>query len=515
MGVAILNACRRLGIGFTQFVSMGNKADVSGNDLLEYWEDDDRTKVIGFYLESIGNVEKFKTIVRRVTSKKPILMVKSGRTATGARAATSHTGALAAGEVAVVGPPRPDRHPALRHARGALRPRGRADAGAAARGPPRRDRFQRRGTRDHGRRRRRGGRARDPAARRGRRRPTLRSFLPTEASTQNPVDMIASASSPSYVRTLEAVLAGSVDRRRDRHERSAGAVRSHRADGADHRGHAPVARRPVLSVFMAPEEFYDTVHRIDGHPPLYRFPESAVRALGSMCRYAEWKRRPIEPVTELADVDDAAVAEAHRHARKAGSTPEAVREGPRGLSAPVVPQRAAASGCARPSRPRARSGSRASSRRPDAGSSTRATSAASSSDIRDEAAVLGGRARDARAHRSRRPRRRSRGLRRPAAASARPGGARRRVPRSTRRPHHRLRARRQVRRGAPGRRLPPASAVPVGGARADRARSAGEDPPGAPGRAAGRSRGARGHRPADRPARDPPSATSRSSTSIR
>ena len=47
MGVAILNACKRLGIGLTQFVSMGNKADVSGNDLLEYWENDDRTKVIG------------------------------------------------------------------------------------------------------------------------------------------------------------------------------------------------------------------------------------------------------------------------------------------------------------------------------------------------------------------------------------------------------------------------------------------------------------------------------------
>jgi acyl-CoA synthetase (NDP forming) len=67
------------------FVSLGNKADVSGNDLLEYWSADDQTRVILMYLESFGNPQKFLQIARRVSKKKPILAMKSGRTAAGAR----------------------------------------------------------------------------------------------------------------------------------------------------------------------------------------------------------------------------------------------------------------------------------------------------------------------------------------------------------------------------------------------------------------------------------------------
>ena len=87
LGVAILNVAAQLGIGLTQFVSMGNKADVSGNDLVEYWENDPATKVMCMYLESFGNPRRFTEIAKRVTRKKPILIVKSGRTAEGARAA--------------------------------------------------------------------------------------------------------------------------------------------------------------------------------------------------------------------------------------------------------------------------------------------------------------------------------------------------------------------------------------------------------------------------------------------
>ncbi len=101
LGVAILNVARDLGIGLTQFVSMGNKADVSGNDLLEHWEDDPATRVIAMYLESFGNPRRFTEIAKRVTRKKPILIVKSGRTQEGARAATSHTGAIAGTDVTV------------------------------------------------------------------------------------------------------------------------------------------------------------------------------------------------------------------------------------------------------------------------------------------------------------------------------------------------------------------------------------------------------------------------------
>ena len=99
-GVAILNACKRLGIGFTQFVSMGNKADVSGNDLVSYWNDDPETKLVLMYLESFGNPRNFIPTARRFTRKKPLVCVKAGRTAEGGKAAASHTGALAGPDVA-------------------------------------------------------------------------------------------------------------------------------------------------------------------------------------------------------------------------------------------------------------------------------------------------------------------------------------------------------------------------------------------------------------------------------
>src|SRR5207247_7823176 len=83
------------------FVSIGNKADVSSNDLLEYWEDDPETAVILLYLESFGNPRRFARLARRVARRKPILAMKGGRTRSGAKAAGSHTAALAGSEAAV------------------------------------------------------------------------------------------------------------------------------------------------------------------------------------------------------------------------------------------------------------------------------------------------------------------------------------------------------------------------------------------------------------------------------
>ena len=95
LGLAILDYAKKLNIGISSFVSVGNKADVSGNDLLRYWETDPRTSVILLYLESFGNPGKFSRIARRISRHKPIVALKSGRSAVGARAAASHTGALA------------------------------------------------------------------------------------------------------------------------------------------------------------------------------------------------------------------------------------------------------------------------------------------------------------------------------------------------------------------------------------------------------------------------------------
>jgi acetyl coenzyme A synthetase (ADP forming)-like protein len=100
MGLAVLDYVSNIGLGISSFLSVGNRADISSNDLLQYWEQDPATRVILLYLESFGNPRKFARIARRVSASKPIVAVKSGTTAAGSRAAASHTGALATSEVA-------------------------------------------------------------------------------------------------------------------------------------------------------------------------------------------------------------------------------------------------------------------------------------------------------------------------------------------------------------------------------------------------------------------------------
>jgi len=101
LGLAILETATQLNLGISHFVSIGNKADVSSNDLIEYWERDPGTAVILLYLESFGNPRRFTRIARRVARRKPIAIVKSGRTRAGMRAAMSHTGSLAGTDKAV------------------------------------------------------------------------------------------------------------------------------------------------------------------------------------------------------------------------------------------------------------------------------------------------------------------------------------------------------------------------------------------------------------------------------
>ena len=100
MGLAVLDYARSVDMGISGFASVGNSADISANDFLQYWEEDPSTRVLLLYLESFGNPRSFGRIARRVSTAKPIVVVKSGRTAAGSRAASSHTGALATSEVA-------------------------------------------------------------------------------------------------------------------------------------------------------------------------------------------------------------------------------------------------------------------------------------------------------------------------------------------------------------------------------------------------------------------------------
>ena len=146
LGIAILAEARSRGLGLSSFVSMGNKADVSGNDLLTWWEQDDATRVILLYLESFGNPRKFSRIARRVGREKPMVAVKSGRSSAGTRAASSHTAALASSEQAVRRPLPTDRGGPGRHHRGTLRRRRRPGRPTAAQRPSRSGHGERRGT---------------------------------------------------------------------------------------------------------------------------------------------------------------------------------------------------------------------------------------------------------------------------------------------------------------------------------------------------------------------------------
>lgn len=96
LGVAVIDLADRLGIGLSEFVSAGNRADVSGNDIVQYWETNDNVDVILLYIESFGDPGRFARLAKRITAKKPIVAVKSGRSSAGFRATQSHTGALVA-----------------------------------------------------------------------------------------------------------------------------------------------------------------------------------------------------------------------------------------------------------------------------------------------------------------------------------------------------------------------------------------------------------------------------------
>ena len=306
LGVAILNAAQDLGVGLTQFASMGNKADVDGNDLLEFWEHDERTNVICMYLESFGNPRRFTETAKRVGRRKPILVVKSGRTAEGARAATSHTGAIAGADVTVS---------AFLEQCGVLRANTISElfdiARALARCPlPAGDRVAI-VTNAGGP----GIMATDSCINLGLEladlsRATsdeLASFLPAEASLENPVDMIASATPEDYGRALDLAL-------RDDGVDAAIVINvtpllSNPIDVMNQvamtaRGHD----KPVLAVIMATEDFYEEMKSRSEHPPVYRFPEPAVRALSQLTRYAHWRRRPAREQLPDFAVDDDAVA---------------------------------------------------------------------------------------------------------------------------------------------------------------------------------------------------------------
>lgn len=310
LGLAIIDYARSLGLGLSSFVSMGNKADISGNDLLNYWETDPRTSVILLYLESFGNPRKFARIARRVARTKPIVAVKSGRTAAGARAASSHTGALlAASDVTV---------DALFRQSGVIRtetleglfdvatllanqplPPGRRVGIVTNAGGP-------------------GILAVDSCVAQGlevpelqdRTQQELRQFLPPHASLGNPVDLTAPADASAYRRAIpivardpnvDAVIVIYLPPLRVPSEEVARAIveaaREVNAQG-----------KPLAAVFLSSHGLPEALQAGDVRVPSYTFPESAAIALARVAQYAEWRKRPITPAPPFADIrrDEAA-----------------------------------------------------------------------------------------------------------------------------------------------------------------------------------------------------------------
>jgi acetyl coenzyme A synthetase (ADP forming)-like protein len=326
MGVTILDYASEYGIGIHDFVSVGNKPDVSGNDLIEYWAGDDRTRVVLMYLENFGNPKKFNRLARRITKTKPIVVVKAGRTGVGARAASSHTGALAGADVAV---------DALLGQSGVIRvdtvedlfdlamafdelpvPAGNRVAIVTNAGGP-------------------GIIIADACEARGLEvvplaegtQAALRRVLAEEASVRNPVDMIASATPESYRLVLDRVLedegidaaiAAFVPPLGVRQEDVAQAI----VDAKE--GH----EKPVLAVLMGRQGLPQGRAELhEAGVPAYIFPESAAKALAAMYRHRRWLEEPEGEFREFA-VDRDAVETILTEAREAGtehlSGPEAL-----------------------------------------------------------------------------------------------------------------------------------------------------------------------------------------------
>jgi acyl-CoA synthetase (NDP forming) len=295
LGLAILDYAKRVNLGISTFASIGNKADVSSNDLLQYWADDPHTSVILLYLESFGNPRKFAQLARSVGRTKPIVALKAGRSAAGARAAMSHTGALAASDRIV---------DALFKQAGVIRtltieemfdvavlldqqplPRGKRVAILTNAGGPgilAADACEARGL--------------EVAALAAHTVAELRTFLPAAAGLNNPIDMLATASPANYEHAAQVLLADpNVD---SLLTIFIPPVVTAAVDVAAHlKSAATLFQKPVVATFMSVDDAIPMLAPI----PCYRFPEAAAAALARAAEYDRWRRQPLGRVADCHD----------------------------------------------------------------------------------------------------------------------------------------------------------------------------------------------------------------------
>ncbi|MDA8357668.1 MAG: GNAT family N-acetyltransferase [Actinomycetota bacterium] len=301
LGLAALALLTGPGVGMSGFVSVGNTADLGPNDLLLYFDDDPTTDFVLAYLESVPEPRRFARITRGVSRRTPIVVIKSGRTSAGKRAASSHTAAMAAGERAVdalfrqAGIIRADTLQAMFDIGTVLStkavPGGRRVAVVTNGGGP-------------------GILVADACEAAGLLVPvlsettqaTLRSGLPAEAAVGNPVDMVATASAGDYARALrtlgntgeiDAVIAVFIPPFLTKAEDVAAEI-------------ARVSRElpppiSVAAVFMT-DETPPTILAQSG-VPTFRYPEQAAIALGRIAQWVEWRNRPVGRVIVPSDID--------------------------------------------------------------------------------------------------------------------------------------------------------------------------------------------------------------------
>lgn len=304
LGLAAIEYANSLGLGLSSFISVGNKADLSDTDFLDYWEADEGTDVVALYLESVGNPRKFARTARRVGRTKPILAVKSGRSTAGARATSSHTGALlGASDVTVdalfrqAGVVRTDtlgeffdvasllaNQPLPKGGRVAILTNG-GGPGILCADACEADGLVVPQTPDE-------------------LRAKLAEFLPAEAGLNNPVDMIAAAPPEAYARAMrllaewdgiDALIVLYVPVLVTTSEQIAAAVRETMLAGLPR-------DIPVLAVFMSSTGAPASIKGDGLNLPSYLFPEDAARALAHAVRYGEWRERSLGSIPTFRDI---------------------------------------------------------------------------------------------------------------------------------------------------------------------------------------------------------------------
>jgi acetyl coenzyme A synthetase (ADP forming)-like protein len=347
LGLALLEKASERGLGFSAFVSVGNKADVSSNDLLEWWEEDEGSDLVLLYLESFGNPHKFGRLAARVARRKPILALKAGTTSAGARAASSHTAALAGSDAAVE---------ALFHQAGVLRartleelvdvaallssqplPKGRRVAvvtNAGGLGILCADACE--------------GAGLELPELAAETRGALAAILPAEGSLTNPIDLLGGATGETYRQVLphlirdpgvDAVIALFVPPVVAGADEVAAAIHDTVA--------AESPDKPVLAVVVSAGGTPAALREVGSPVASFAYPESAARALGIVAQRAEWLRRPAGTVPALDRIDAAGARQQVETALASSDDvwlePDAARDLLSSYGIPVVQERIAES----------------------------------------------------------------------------------------------------------------------------------------------------------------------------